>query len=389
MRWQLLIVWSAWTVAATAAGCAGNQPLLTPEAREALARPGREPAPTVARSQKGETVAYLDPLPDAPNPGSEGRLAASIRAVVNNVPIFDEEVQATSYQFLMAIREYPEPEYSRRKREIEKEMLDQLIDRELLLQDAEARLKKAGPKILERFKKDANKEFDRRWVREMKRGNHIKTDAEFKELLARQGLSLEMIRRQWVRQFMATEYLRQRIKPYVERPSHEQMLDYYEQHQSEFKVEDAIEWQDLFISVQNSKYKNTAEARKAAEDLVRRLRDGADFVALCERYDDGLSHDKGAKGEGTRRGAIRPEELEDPLFRMRAGEVGPVVGVGSGFHVFRLIKRDYAGVKPFAEEEVQRTIRNKLRGEASVRESKQMIRKLRGKAVIEYARPKF
>jgi parvulin-like peptidyl-prolyl isomerase len=186
---------------------------------------------------------------------------------------------------------------------------------------------------------------------------------------------------------MATEYLRQRIKPYVERPSHEQMLDYYEQHQSGFKVEDSVEWQDLFISTE--KYKTPAEARKVAEDLVRRLRDGAEFVALCERYDDGLSRDRGGKGVGSRRGEIRPEELEDQLFRMRAGDVGPVVEIGSGFHVFRLVKRDYAGVKPFAEEEVQRMIRNKLRGEASARESKKMIADLKRKAVIEYARPRF
>ena len=385
MRWQLLIVSTACAVAAAAAGCAGRPSLLTEEARQALAKPRPGLEPSVARSQKSETTAYLDAVPDAPDLGTDSRVAARVRAKVNGVPILDEEVEATSYQFLIYLRQLPEPEYLRKKREVEKTMLEQLIDRELLLQDAETRLKKAGPKVMERFRKDAVKEFDRRWVRQMKAGNHIKSDAELKELLTKQGLSLPMIRRQWVRQFMSTEYMRQRIKPYVERPSHEHMLEYYEQHPSEFKVEDAVEWQDLFISTQNRNYKNPAEARKLAEELVRKLRNGADFVALCERYDDGLSRDKGAKGDGSRRGEIRPEELEGYLFRMRDGEVGPIVEIGSGFHVFRLLKRDYAGFKPFADLDVQRTIRNKLRGEASARESKKMIADLRRRAVIEYA----
>lgn len=396
MRWQLLIVSTVWASLVAGGGCATDQSLLTPQVRQALAQHPIEPAPTVTRSQKGEPaaelrpVAYLKALPNDPNVANEGRVAASIRATVNNVPIFDEEVQATSYQFLMAIRGLPEPDFSQKKRAIEKEMLDQLIDRELILQDAAARLKKAGPKVLDKLKQGANKEFDKRWVRQMMRGNKIKSDAEFKEMLRQQGLSLDMIRRQWVRQFMATEYLRSRIQPYVDRTAtHEQMLDYYERHQTDFKIDDSVQWQDIFISASGTRYKTREEARKAAEEVVRRLRNGEEFTALCERYDDGLSHFKGGKGDGERRGDIRPEEVEAHLFRMRPGDVGPVIELGSGFHVIKLVKREYAGFKEFSNEDVQTMIRNKLRGEASVRETKKIITDLKPKAIIEYARPKF
>src|SRR5262249_12722118 len=151
------------------------------------------------------------------NEVTSGQVAARIRATVNGVPILDEEVQASAYQFLIYVSQLPEPEQTVKRREVLKEALDQLIERELIIQDAFARLAKAGPKTLEKIKDGANKEFDKRWVRQMKVGNHFTSDEELKESLRRAGLSLETIRRQWTRQYMATEYLRSRILPTLDK----------------------------------------------------------------------------------------------------------------------------------------------------------------------------
>lgn len=383
----------ALTFAVAAGGCAGSSPLLSEEGRLVQASPNPGPSPTVARSQKADAVAdlvrvaLLDPVQDTVNGGGGGNglVAARISATVNGVPIFDEEVEATSYQFIFALRDLPEAEFVKKKRAIEKEALDQLIERELILQDAAERLKKGGPKIIERLRESANKEFDRRWVKAMMKGNNIKTDADFKELLRRQGLSLATIQRQWVRQFMATEYLRSRVMPYVDKPGHEHMLDYYESHPGEFQVDDSVNWQDIFISARNKKYATPEAARKVAEDIARRLRAGADFKALCDEYDDGLSRDRGGAGEGHKRGEIRPAEVDVHLFAMHDGDVGPVVEIGSGFHVIRVIKREVAGLRPF-DEDVQKEIRVKLRTEAFTRETKKIIADLKKKAVVIYAR---
>jgi len=43
-----------------------------------------------------------------------------------------------------------------------------------------------------------------------------------KEVLRKEGLSFEMIRRQWTRQFIASEYLRQRVMAVLDKIGHEQ-----------------------------------------------------------------------------------------------------------------------------------------------------------------------
>src|SRR5262249_48540431 len=198
-----------------------------------------------------------------------------------------------------------------------------------------------------------------RCVSTTKKGNHLKTDEELQELLRNSGLSLETIRRQWTRQFMATEYLRSRIGPFIDKISREQMLEYYEKHPEEFKIDDAVEWQDIFISANTPRQpkRDRAGARKLAEELVARVRSGADFVALGKENEDGDSRLRSGVGIGRNRGEVQPAVIEPYLFRMPEGEVGPVVEVANGYHVIRLVKREYEGKRPF-DEAVQKEIRN-------------------------------
>ena len=75
-------------------------------------------------------------------------------------------------------------------------------------------------------------------------------------------------------------------------------------------------------------------ARKLAEELVARAKSGADFVALCKENDDGDSTLRNGVGIGRKRGEIQPALIEPFLFRMPVGEVGPIVEVTNGYHVF-------------------------------------------------------
>jgi len=373
-------------------GC-GTAPVRGPtETQESIGTRGVSKPPSVARPQKEDSGGIVrtgldDALPEGSSEVTNAQSAARILATVNGVPIFSEEVQATSFQFLAVVERLPEPERSVKRREVLKEALDQLVERELIIQDAFSRLKKAGKNTLDRLKDGANKEFDRRWVSAIKKGNNLKSDEELQELLRKQGLSLETIRRQWTRQFMATEYLRSRIMPYVDKISREEMLEYYEKHPEEFKIDDAVEWQDIFISANTPRQPNRdrAAARKLAEELAKRAKSGADFVALCKENDDGDSTLRNGVGIGRKRGEIQPALIEPYLFRMPEGGVGPVVEVANGYHVIRLVKREFEGKRSF-DEAVQKEIRNKLRGEIFGREAKKIVSELRRKAVIEYAR---
>lgn len=321
-------------------------------------------------------------------PGAE--VAVRIRAQVNGVPIFDEEVRQGCLQLLRQTMMLPEPERANKQKEIIEKQLEGLIDQEVVIQDLENRLKGDGPRAqyMDKLKQAAKKEFkDReRQIKAQlaKAGINCQSDEDLRKALKDQGLSLDFLRRQSERQFIALEYMRSRIFSKVDRLcGHEQIVEYYQAHGNEFDVPDSVKWHDIFIDA--GKFPTREEARRRAEQVAALFRAGEPIAKLLQ-YDNGDSSYRNGDGYGQRHGEIKPLEAEAALFRLRDGEVGPIIEVPSGFHVIRLVKRTYAGRKPL-DEDTQTDIRKKLQREVGEREYKNMLADMRRHATIEISPP--
>src|SRR5205807_262759 len=118
-----------------------------------------------------------------------------------------------------------------------------------------------------------------------------------------------------------------------------------------------------------------ADARQFAEQVVARWRGGEELEQLLA-LDDGTARANKGEGIGETREDIRPRELEPLLFAMKDGEFGPLVEMPTGVHIFRLVKRENAGVMAF-DDKVQRMIENKLKNEVFDRERRHLVRELR------------
>jgi parvulin-like peptidyl-prolyl isomerase len=361
----------------TAALAAGARP----DFPDLLAMSGSEAAP-LTRGQKPPAEkggrGLLEIGPD--DPGSKDSRGARIRAVVNGEAILDEEVIAAAYQSMAGARLSDEE-----RAQLLNKTLDEIIDREVIVQDAIARLSKGkAVNFLRELQSVASKEFERQWLHRLMHANKY-TDAEqFKRFLKDNGMPLELLRRSWERNFIAMEYLRTRIDPSLNSVSHRQIADYYDRHPEEFKVEDSVVWQDIFIAA--ARFNTRDEARRFAEGLVERARQGQDFVKLAREFDHGLTGQQAnAEGIGTKRGEVRPAEVEEAVFRLKKGEVAGPIEISTGYHVVRVAKRTYAGRRPFNDDKVQKEIRDKLKGQIFQQEMKEVVRTLREKAVIDIA----
>jgi peptidyl-prolyl cis-trans isomerase SurA len=315
-----------------------------------------------------------------PNPlnGVGQARGARIVAVVNGSAILDEEVHSAAYAQLAGVRTEAE------KAQILKEKLDEIIDRELVIQDAEMRLGTgAKAKFLDELRKVASQEFEKQWLHKLMRANNHTDVAAFTAFLRSNGLSVPQVRRQWERNFICMEYARGRLEGSISRISQQEVAAYYNKHAEEFKVEESVEWQDLFI--QASKHPTREAAREMAASLAARARRGEDFVKLAKQFDDGDSSLRpNADGIGNRRGDIRPPEVEPALFALKEGEVSDPVAIETGFHVVRVVKKTEAGKMPL-DAKLQRSIREKLRADAFMREMKRFVSDLRRSAVIQKA----
>jgi parvulin-like peptidyl-prolyl isomerase len=305
----------------------------------------------------------------------------SVRAFVNGRPVFDNEVIGATLKHGQAILK--EESDARRTAAIDrafKDELKQIVERELIYQDALRKLTQ-NKQFLDKLKAGAAKDFDKKRVAQAR---SLKMTVEQLKRLVNAQLGKggwESLRRQEERNYIVMQYIQSRVYPEVARVSHEDLYEYYKQHLTEFCTVDRVQWQDIFIIV-GPNHPTMADARQFAEQILGAVRQGQPFEEFL-RFDEGdsWSYRKG-EGNGQLRGEIRPPELEAYLLKMRPGEVGPVVELSTGVHVFRVLKRDYAGQLPF-NEEVQTRIGIKLKNTIADREYKRLVKELRERAVIE------
>lgn len=328
--------------------------------------------PHVARAQQAEGE------PGAA-PSAEGIVIARVRATVNGSPILDEELREVVWQALRATEQLPEPKRSAEQKQILREGLDQLIEREVIIADAEERLQKRD-RVLAQLREVAEKDFDKQ-LRSMQQRSGAESEEELRAILAQQGVSLANLKRRAERQFISNEYMRSRIYPEIEKIGHREIRQYFDEHPGEFTIEDRLKWQDIFIDAGAPQFTSRAHARQHAEQVAQQVRAGADFARLADDHDMGDSKYRAGVGLGQKRGEIRPVEVEDTLFKLEEGQVA-LVELPSGYHIIRVDKREFAGLQPF-DDATQKDIRRKLQTIIADREYKRIVNDLKRKATIQ------
>jgi hypothetical protein len=387
MRWRAFV--AAALSAGALAGCVSDPPPYVGygfkplDPNEGVVRTTRSQKPDGQPAQLTPLKSLLDMPPEQLGDPNLVQVCASIRAVVNGKAILNEEVREACLVQLQKLQyeTISAEERAAKQKQILINALDLLVERELLVQDAYARLKSPqGKQFLEKMRDVAHKDFDR-WLRGLKSGLKLNSDEDVKGWLAAQGLSIEGMRKQKEKQLIAEEYLRQMVIPIVDRIGHEHIVEYYRGHPEEFQVTESIKWQDLLIDV--SRYSSREEARQVAQQVSRRIQMKEDFLKLAELYNPQAFQFTHGDGYGQKRGEIQPREAEPVLFGMRDGDVN-IVELPTGFHVVRMFKHTYAGRMPL-DDKLQAQIRDKLRNEAGIREQKRFLAHLKANATIEYS----
>lgn len=331
-----------------------------------------------ARAQKPE-IKQTAATSLAPAALADGTVAVRAIAYVNGQPIFDFELRDAMLQRMREVANLDEPLRSKKLKEIEEQELDRLIEREVILEDCFARLKKIKGKAMEELQRAATREFEN-WLRQFKTSTNLKSDSEVHEVLAAQGTSADNIRRQLERSFMSMEYMRNLILPKIQVIPLADVNDYYREHRDEFTEPDRAKWQDIFIDA--SKFSNKLAAKDYAEQIITRLRGGEDFVALSRKlHDSGINPLLSADGIGEKRGEIQPPEVERALFQLESGQISAPIEMPGGYHVVRVLERRKAGIKPLTPE-VQADIRKRIQSTIADREYRRLVEEMKSKAIV-------
>ena len=243
-----------------------------------------------------------------------------------------------------------------REAEMYRYELKKIIERELLVDDMFAKLKKNKPGAVEEIREYAVKAADRH-MREARRRTGLATEKEFEEkALIPQGLSVNVLHRQIERNTIAMEYVRNIVREKIKGIGLGDVHEYYVKNPNKFQSPDRVKWMDVFVAY--AKYATPEEAHQQADAIRRQAIAGADFAKLARDHDHGDAAFRNGEGLGQLRGEIRPAELESVVFAMNPGEVN-VVQVAAGYHIVKVVEREKAGIRPF-NEKCQEDIRDML-----------------------------
>ncbi|HEX4610888.1 MAG TPA: peptidyl-prolyl cis-trans isomerase, partial [Urbifossiella sp.] len=364
---------------------------VAPPGPPVLSAPTAPPAPPTATP-----VGYTAPPVKAAVAALAGDPRIKVVAVVGlRNTITDQEVwEATRQRWYEYIRPTDGPKGQptvhkdeAKAKEVYNDELRRLVERELVLDELETKLKKAGKaSVLEDIRKFAGDMADRR-LRDFKARNKVQTEEQFRAVLAVQGLSPAIIRRQLERQTMADEYIRSNLKEKGKTVSIGDVHRYYVEHPAEFTPAARVKWLDIFISPRKFEAPGPAQARELARAHAEKVRAaaaaGQDFVALCKQYDHGLTSTQNAEGIGQKKGEIQPEEVDAVVWTIPVGAVGPLVDTPAGFHIVKVVERQESALRPF-DQTVQDEIREKLMRQLLEAEHKRMVAELWRRGVVRF-----
>ncbi len=132
--------------------------------------------------------------------------------------------------------------------------------------------------------------------------------------------------------------------------SEQEIAQYYQQHQKEYQVPEEAKVRHILIKVPpKADAKTDAAAKQKAEDILKKLKAGANFAALAKQYsDDPGSKDQGGELGFIQRGVTVPE-FESAAFALQPGQLSNVIKTQFGYHIILSEGKQTAHTKPLEE----------------------------------------
>jgi foldase protein PrsA len=191
-------------------------------------------------------------------------------------------------------------------------------------------------------------------------------EAKFNEAIAKQGLTMDQLR-QAVEQNLWLERMKEAVGSAVSIKESE-VKDYYQQHKSEYLLEESRQVRHILISpfldssgnqMTDTPTQTDWDAAEAEAAKVRsEIMNDANFVTMVEKYSD----DPASKGNGGDLGEIvrgqTAPAFEQAVFRLKKDEISQPVKTPSGYSLIQAV--DITPGQQLAYDSVKEQIRSKL-----------------------------
>ena len=156
-----------------------------------------------------------------------------------------------------------------------------------------------------------------------------------------------------------------------------EVKEYYEKNKGQFEAPAAVKARHILIGPDAKaadKDKAKADARAKAEEILKKVRSGADFGQIAKQ----ASKDPGSAKQGGELGwfqkGVMIKAFEEAAFALNKNEVSAVVETEFGFHIIKVEDKKDSGFLPLKEAEP--AIREALSSRKSVSLAREALMKL-------------
>ena len=203
---------------------------------------------------------------------------------------------------------------------------------------------------------------------------------EYLKNLAREGNSLDSVKKEIRGQMMRARILRREVKAKI-LVSDEEIGEYYNKNRQEYEGKETVRIKQILLLLPPDANKTIiAKVKNEAMQLHKRVMNGESFDLLALNYSQGPAAAQGGDVGFIGRGTIIPE-VEAAAFSLPVGQVSEVIESSVGFHIIQVVDKKGAGLKPIAA--VREEIKTKIEDEKLDKKFDEWIASVRAKSHIE------
>jgi parvulin-like peptidyl-prolyl isomerase len=304
----------------------------------------------------------------SPRAGAAPELVNGIVAIVNDTVITEKEARQFIEPAIIALERQPgltRQAYNERAMEIYRDGLNQLIERQLTLDDFKA----AGYSFPESIIED----FVQERIRE-RYGDRVKLI----KTLEAQNMTYEQFRTDIRDQFIIEQMNLKNVSSAVI-ISPFKIETFYKEHQADFKLSDQVRLR--MIELRKRDGGDPEAVRRLAREIEARLVAGAKFAEMASVYSDGSQKSEGGD-LGWRERSILRKEFADATVHLKAGQRTGVIDLPDACILLQVEELKASQVRPLSEvrDEIEKTLLNQERA----RLQKKYVERLKKKSFVRF-----
>jgi peptidyl-prolyl cis-trans isomerase SurA len=285
-----------------------------------------------------------------------GQVVEEIVARVNNQIITRSEFSRSKDQLRDEVKQQDPNDADKVYVAKEKDVLRDLIDQQHLLDK--------GKDLGITGDTDLVKRLD-----EMRKSMKLDSLEALEKEAEKQGISWEDFKQQQKNQIITQKVIGEEVSSKLS-ITKEEAEKFYDEHKKEMEQPEFIRLAEILVAPKtssittdpklagaptDSKNAEDESAKQAADatalaaaevkahDLLKQIRDGANFDDVAKKYSDGPSAADGGALGMFKRGQLA-KELEDKTFAMKAGDVTDVIRTKQGYVILKVLDHQQAGI---------------------------------------------